>query len=279
MTFLTDMCLNLWPVHWQTIPELTQQIFRLYFCTLPVSSGSWQISIHLRCIIDKFDFLKVCLKLKSKDWNDVNSKWTHCYVHIFSGSTYFSYNHTFCNKYEEETNNTNPEIWIESGVTGEWRERRLVLECQMMITLETIRTKRTTLMIWTFRRDMVIFLPTCRMNSSGTMKIWDSAVSQANMITTRKCRKTCTQCKQCLLQSHTIFHFEFSCMFCPSMVHNNSTIYIYYNYRFLIKSTTLDLSDLVDLLKPSVNELDEYSNPPEEFIVSCSFDKKNCSYR
>ena len=98
-------------------------------------------------------------------------------------------NHPFCNKYEDETNNTNPEIWTESGVTGEWRERRLVLECQLMITLETIRMKRTTLMTWIFKRDMVIFLPTCRMNSSGIMKIWDSAVSQANMITTRKCRK------------------------------------------------------------------------------------------
>ena len=60
---------------------------------------------------------------------------------------------------------------------------------------------------------------------------------------------------------------------------NNRTVDTDYNCRFLIKSTTLDLSDLVDLLKPSVNDLDEYSTQPEEFIVSCSFDKKNCSYR
>ena len=148
-----------------------------------------------------------------------------------------------------------------------------------MITLETIRTKRTSLMNWTFRRDMMIFLPTCRMNSSGTMKIWDSAVSQANMITTRKCRKHVHNANNACNSRIQYSILSVFCMFCPYVVHNNCTIYIYYNCRFLIKSTTLDLSDLVDLLKPSVNDLDEYSNPPEEFTVSCSFDKKNCSYR
>ena len=48
---------------------------------------------------------------------------------------------------------------------------------------------------------------------------------------------------------------------------------------FLTKSKTIDLSDLVDILKPTVDDLDLYGYTAEELIVSCSFDKKNCSHR
>lgn len=46
-----------------------------------------------------------------------------------------------------------------------------------------------------------------------------------------------------------------------------------------MKSSTLDLSDLVDILKPSIEDLDRFGYQPEELIVSCSFDKTNCSHR
>ena len=48
---------------------------------------------------------------------------------------------------------------------------------------------------------------------------------------------------------------------------------------FLNKSRTNDLSDLVDLYKPNMTELELYGTKAKEFILMCSFDKKNCTYR
>ena len=48
---------------------------------------------------------------------------------------------------------------------------------------------------------------------------------------------------------------------------------------FIAKSTTPDFSDLVDVLKPTAQEIIEYGHQAEEFIVQCSFDKRNCTKR
>ena len=49
--------------------------------------------------------------------------------------------------------------------------------------------------------------------------------------------------------------------------------------EFMAASTTDDYSDLVDVLKPTAEDLDLYGHQPDIFIIHCSFDKKNCSYQ
>ena len=43
-------------------------------------------------------------------------------------------------------------------------------------------------------------------------------------------------------------------------------------------SSTDDYSDLIDVLKPTQEELDMYGHSASDFIAQCSFDKKNCSH-
>ena len=45
---------------------------------------------------------------------------------------------------------------------------------------------------------------------------------------------------------------------------------------FLILSETPDYSDLVDILRPSTEELDDYGEVARRFIALCSFDKREC---
>ena len=45
----------------------------------------------------------------------------------------------------------------------------------------------------------------------------------------------------------------------------------------LISPGTPDFSDIVDVLRPSHEELDDYGEKKEDFIVMCSFDTRNCS--
>ena len=48
---------------------------------------------------------------------------------------------------------------------------------------------------------------------------------------------------------------------------------------FLDQAQTSDLSDLVDVLRPTESDLENFGTIPEEFILQCSFDKRNCSYK
>jgi hypothetical protein len=45
------------------------------------------------------------------------------------------------------------------------------------------------------------------------------------------------------------------------------------------KSMTADYSDLFQLQKPTVEDLDRFGHQPKDFIIQCSFDTRNCSYR
>lgn len=54
------------------------------------------------------------------------------------------------------------------------------------------------------------------------------------------------------------------------------------DYEFdelMSQSTSSDYSDIFQLLKPTSEDLLKYGHQPEDFIVQCSFDTKNCSYR
>lgn len=44
-------------------------------------------------------------------------------------------------------------------------------------------------------------------------------------------------------------------------------------------SQTEDYSDLVEVLKPTKEDLDKYGHQAEDFILQCSFDKQNCSHK
>ena len=48
--------------------------------------------------------------------------------------------------------------------------------------------------------------------------------------------------------------------------------------QFMKASKTNDFSDLIDVLKPSKEDLDAYGHQAADFILQCSFDKINCSY-
>jgi hypothetical protein len=48
--------------------------------------------------------------------------------------------------------------------------------------------------------------------------------------------------------------------------------------QFMKASKTEDYSDLVDVLKPTKEDLDAYGHQASDFILQCSFDKTNCSY-
>lgn len=47
---------------------------------------------------------------------------------------------------------------------------------------------------------------------------------------------------------------------------------------FMLMSQTQDYSDLVALLKPSSDDLNQYGIMAEDFILQCSYDHGNCSY-
>ncbi len=49
-------------------------------------------------------------------------------------------------------------------------------------------------------------------------------------------------------------------------------------HQFMAVSQTNDYSDLVEVLRPSQEDLDLYGHQADDFIIQCSFDKKNCSY-
>ncbi|CAH1780635.1 unnamed protein product [Owenia fusiformis] len=48
-------------------------------------------------------------------------------------------------------------------------------------------------------------------------------------------------------------------------------------FGFLQNSQTQDLSDLVGIVVPTTDEMDSYGHTFEDFVLQCSFDKKNCS--
>ena len=48
--------------------------------------------------------------------------------------------------------------------------------------------------------------------------------------------------------------------------------------QFMKASKTQDYSDLIDVLKPTKEDLDAYGHQGSDFILQCSFDKTNCSY-
>ncbi|KAK2157086.1 hypothetical protein LSH36_199g03027 [Paralvinella palmiformis] len=48
--------------------------------------------------------------------------------------------------------------------------------------------------------------------------------------------------------------------------------------EFVKHSRTSDYSDLIDVLKPSREDLDAYGHQASDFILQCSFNKMNCSY-
>lgn len=49
--------------------------------------------------------------------------------------------------------------------------------------------------------------------------------------------------------------------------------------QLMEQSTSSDYSDLFQLLKPTSEDLERYGHQPNDFIVQCSFDTRNCSYR
>ncbi|XP_038073461.1 amiloride-sensitive sodium channel subunit beta-like [Patiria miniata] len=48
---------------------------------------------------------------------------------------------------------------------------------------------------------------------------------------------------------------------------------------FYAKSTADDFSDLVDVANPTREELENLGHQAQDFILQCTFDKRNCSYR
>jgi len=44
-------------------------------------------------------------------------------------------------------------------------------------------------------------------------------------------------------------------------------------------SMTSDYSDMLDLLKPTSEDLEKYGHKAKDFIIQCSMDSRNCSYR
>ncbi|RXG70180.1 hypothetical protein Avbf_02991, partial [Armadillidium vulgare] len=53
-----------------------------------------------------------------------------------------------------------------------------------------------------------------------------------------------------------------------------------YDFEALLKASKRDdLSDLRDAFTPDSDEISLFGQKPQEFIISCTFDKANCSFR
>lgn len=49
--------------------------------------------------------------------------------------------------------------------------------------------------------------------------------------------------------------------------------------QLMAHSMTNDYSDMFDLLKPTSQDLEKYGHKAKDFIIQCSMDSRNCSYR